>query len=212
MQKDPDFYRALGVPEEASQAEIKARFHELAKRHHPDAAGGNEAAFKRVAAAYETLGEPSKRSMYDDAREFGIPFDEEGGGASGGWAGGGYGGFDKGAGERRAGGSNAGRRGFHRFLGKLFQPRVFALVSVATIGSLAFKDNRGAGGASLVDDGGGAGGGGGGGGGAGGGQVQAWKNPQTGRWETPQPWNPLYREHRHTQQLMPRSSVSAAVE
>ena len=37
--------------------------------------------------------------------------------------------------------------------------------------------------------------------------VQAWKNPTTGRWETPRPWDPIYQQLRPTLQLVPREEV-----
>ena len=36
--KDLDYYRALGLQKAATQAEIKRKFYELAKKHHPDSA------------------------------------------------------------------------------------------------------------------------------------------------------------------------------
>jgi DnaJ-domain-containing protein 1 len=50
----------LGLDGSASQAEVKAAFRDLAKKHHPDANPGDEAAaerFKSVVAAYELLRE-----------------------------------------------------------------------------------------------------------------------------------------------------------
>ena len=79
MQKDPDHYSTLGIDENASQDAIKARFHALAKQHHPDS-GGSEVRFKRLSAAYDILKDPGKRAMYDDARLFGTPSEDGGGG------------------------------------------------------------------------------------------------------------------------------------
>lgn len=64
-----DHYAVLGVPPTATQAEIKAAFRALARAHHPDANAGDTAAereFKRVARAYETLGDAKKRRAYDE--------------------------------------------------------------------------------------------------------------------------------------------------
>ena len=37
--------------------------------------------------------------------------------------------------------------------------------------------------------------------------VEAWKNPNTGRWEKPQPWDPVYQKLQPTLQLVPRDEV-----
>jgi DnaJ-class molecular chaperone len=45
----------LGVPTNADEAEIKRAYRERAKEVHPDRAGGDAEAFKRVTEAYERL-------------------------------------------------------------------------------------------------------------------------------------------------------------
>lgn len=45
----------LGVASHASPAEIKAAYLRLARAWHPDAAGGDQAVFQRIAAAYQQL-------------------------------------------------------------------------------------------------------------------------------------------------------------
>ena len=62
-----DFYKVLGVPRDASQADIKKAYRKLAHKHHPDvskSADGDEK-FKEVAEAYSTLKDPEKRAAYD---------------------------------------------------------------------------------------------------------------------------------------------------
>jgi len=49
--------RVLGVESTASQSDIKTAYRQQAKRYHPDSESGDEARFKKVSKAYETLTE-----------------------------------------------------------------------------------------------------------------------------------------------------------
>ena len=63
-----DFYQVLDVPRTATKKEIQQAFRRLARKYHPDVAGGDKASeekFKAVNAAYEVLSEPKKRTAYD---------------------------------------------------------------------------------------------------------------------------------------------------
>jgi len=64
-----DYYDALGIKEDASNAEIKKSFRKLAQTHHPDM-GGNEEKFKEINEAYDTLKDPQKKEEYDNMRNW----------------------------------------------------------------------------------------------------------------------------------------------
>ena len=72
MAKDP--YEILGVARTASADAIKKAYRRLAKQHHPERNPGNKGAelrFKEVQAAYEVLGDPQRRSQFDQFGEGG---------------------------------------------------------------------------------------------------------------------------------------------
>jgi curved DNA-binding protein len=66
-----NLYDVLGVPESASDDDIKKAYRRLARQHHPDRNPDDKAAeekFKEVQEAYETLSDPDKRKAYDFRR------------------------------------------------------------------------------------------------------------------------------------------------
>ena len=67
-----DYYKILGVNEDASAEQIKRSFKEIAKREHPDR-GGNEDKFKEANEAYDTLKDTKRRQEYDTIRKYGQP-------------------------------------------------------------------------------------------------------------------------------------------
>jgi hypothetical protein len=65
-----DYYEALRVPPDASHAEIKSSWRELAKTHHPDRAGADgHAKMVSINAAWEVLGDERLRHAYDHRDE-----------------------------------------------------------------------------------------------------------------------------------------------
>ena len=63
-----NYYRLLGIPPDADQQRIKSVYRSLAKRFHPDANHGSEAAaelFRQVNQAYQVLSDPVARAKYD---------------------------------------------------------------------------------------------------------------------------------------------------
>jgi molecular chaperone DnaJ len=69
-----DFYQVLGVPDTASQDDIKKAYRRLAKQYHPDANPNNAQAaerFKEVSEAHSVLSDPEKRKQYDQMRRLG---------------------------------------------------------------------------------------------------------------------------------------------
>ena len=107
-----DYYKTLGVDKKASKEEVKKAFHKLAHKYHPDKQGGDEAKFKEINEAYQTLSDDNKRAQYD---QFGSDFNGGGAGpGAGGFGGGqGFGGFDfSGFGSPKQGEGGAGFGGF----------------------------------------------------------------------------------------------------
>src|SRR4051812_49814344 len=68
---EKDYYASLGVPKDASPADIKKTYRKLARQYHPDANKGDAAAeekFKEISEAYDVLSDETKRKEYDEAR------------------------------------------------------------------------------------------------------------------------------------------------
>lgn len=99
-----DYYEVLGVPKDASDADIKKAFRKLAIKYHPDKNRDDpkaaEEKFKEVNEAYSVLSDQEKRAQYD---QFGMDAFQNGaaggfgqGGFGGGFGQGGFGGFSQG--------------------------------------------------------------------------------------------------------------------
>jgi molecular chaperone DnaJ len=97
---EKDYYKALGVADDASPDEIKKAYRKLARENHPDANPDDPTAerrFKDVGEAYAVLSDATKRREYDELRRLGAA-GFAGAGARGGdpFGGGGFAGGDLG--------------------------------------------------------------------------------------------------------------------
>ena len=63
-----DYYQILGIPKDASEADIKKAYRKLARKYHPDINPNDkesERKFKEANEANEVLSDPEKRKKYD---------------------------------------------------------------------------------------------------------------------------------------------------
>ena len=84
-----DFYKALGVSEDASESDIKKAYRKLSRKYHPDLNPGDAAAekkFKEISEAYDVLSDKKQREEYDQVRRYGAA-------GMGGFGGGSYTGY-----------------------------------------------------------------------------------------------------------------------
>lgn len=203
-------YETLGVAQSATTQEIKKAYRQLCLQTHPDVAGpGNTELFKEIAHAHDILSNPRQRQMYD--RE--LIYRSTWGGNSNSSSGG-YGRrypndlrsrspYDF---ARRARASSSSSSAFSTmsvFGNGLSVPTVISLSLTLVAGWCLYtltKDRshaefrptrrasyRYAGGPDDV--------------------VEAWKNPNTGFWEQPAPWDPTYRRLQPKLELVPRRQV-----
>jgi molecular chaperone DnaJ len=62
-----NYYEVLGVSREASQAEIRNAYRNLAKERHPDHPGGSAEEFSLLQEANAVLSDPNRRRQHDEA-------------------------------------------------------------------------------------------------------------------------------------------------
>ncbi len=70
MEKPNDYYKILGIKKDAKESEIKLAYKKLAKKYHPDLNKNDPKAkdkFIKLKEAYDTLIDPIKRKIYDQA-------------------------------------------------------------------------------------------------------------------------------------------------
>ena len=182
-----DHYSTLGLTKTATQEEIKAAFRKLSMATHPDVAKDADGeSFKAIAEAHSILSNPGERLKYDrqlaDAAMFGPRGRTPGNGGD--W----YGGNNL----RRS--ANARKPPGHVVMETLTHPRYIILGTIA-LGSMfmfsAFLGNLTSKKPEYHHSA----------------LVEAWKNPNTGRWEQPAPWDPLYRQLKPKLELVPREKV-----
>ena len=91
--KYQDYYQILGVPRDASEADLKKSYRKLARQYHPDVSkdAAAEEKFKEVNEAYDVLKDAEKRQAYD---RFGSNWKQGHEFDPGGYSGGGFSGGD----------------------------------------------------------------------------------------------------------------------
>lgn len=184
-------YRTLGVAKDATQEEIKAAFRKLSKETHPDVAGrqADTDRFKRISNAASVLTNAKERKAYDN-QHLSTAFRPSG--------------FGHDNFHRRArphhhdkpGGQAP--KGFTHVLLTMFRPKnmilgpiaVFATVSAIQYALGIDSDSKNKFRHQQDAE-----------------QVQAWRNPSTGKWETPAPWDPVYQQLKPTLEFVPRDQV-----
>jgi DnaJ-class molecular chaperone len=79
--KTDDYYQILGVSKTASREEIQKAYRQLARKYHPDMnqddPKGAKEKFQKIQEAFDVVGNPEKRQVYD---QFGVPPDQMGSG------------------------------------------------------------------------------------------------------------------------------------
>ncbi len=190
-------YETLGVSPQATLEEIKVAFRKKSLETHPDLqkASSCSETFKQIANAHSVLSSPISRKEYDRQLQEEVM-----------WRGRGRqewrGNSTRGDGYYGARGNvhHPSRRkpGLHVAMETLSNPRymtlgvMMGLAGVTVLGSLlgSVSSSRPAYHSSYQEP-----------------MVEAWKNPHTGHWEQPAPWDPLYRKLQPKLEKVPRGQV-----
>ncbi len=173
-------YETLGVPKTASQDEIKKSFRELSMKYHPDRKTEDSCAekFKAIANAHSVLSRPLERRQYDRQLAEDLL-------------------WKKGMPHNRTGyRQRPPKPTGHVVMETLTNPRYFAM-GIAAVGGVALigsllgnitgkRPEYHHHGSTL---------------------VEAWKNPKTGRFEQPAPWDKEYQRLKPKLEMVPRDKV-----
>jgi DnaJ-class molecular chaperone len=187
---EPCHYAALGVPKTATTEEIKEAFRKLSMQIHPDVAGAKTdiERFKAISQAASILTNEKNRRIYDmqQQEQSTLSFFRQ----PSSFHNNNYKNARKPYSEQKPASGT-----FTSFLVKMFRPSNMILGPIALYAAcsaiqwgLGIGDNHHQN--ENVDT------------------VQAWMNPQTGRYETPAPWDPVYQKLRPNLESIPRHQVT----
>ena len=188
-------YESLGVDESVSKEEIKKAYRKLCMETHPDivkcpkSKAANTEKFRQISEAHRILSDDKARRRYnyeiEQARIFGRPLHTDNPRANNGFHH-----MDP----RAYGDGRYSRR--MSFLDGIYKPRNLLLgltigfMSVSLIKSQFGDSEKHSEKRSGVAK-----------------KVEAWKNPRTGFWEQPAPWDPFYQKLKPKLVMVPREQV-----
>jgi DnaJ-class molecular chaperone len=175
-------YDTLGVSRNASNEEVKTAFRKLSLKTHPDLAGAGVCAesFKKIAEAASVLTNPKLRQAYDQKISARATLNH----------------FRRSPLHDTTSSTFRDQqpRGYTAILVNLFRPRNLILGPIAffaTVSAIQYSlgiENK----KNQRDDSS---------------LVQVWMNPETGRYETPAPWDPVYQKLQPKLVYIPKNEV-----